>query len=282
MHVAIGGPPGGPNLPPDQRPAGPPGYSSSGTPPPGGYGPGGFEPPPGPPPPGASLAWSPTDAIAFGWNAISKDFAAVALPIAAATFLMSLPSMLLDGVSGVLRAALIGSGSMSESSSDWIKIFVMPFSFALTLATQAYFLGGIVRFSLRVARGEKPTFFDLLSAGPSFVPLVIGQLLFLAGVMLGLLLCAVPAVIFALGCQFFWHFVVDGGVPPVDALQSSWKLTQGHKVQLALLALLTLGVVLLGMAACCVGAFLVSAPVASLASAYVYLKLRGETPISLA
>src|ERR1041384_6779493 len=109
-----GSPPGGYG-PPGSPPGGygPPGGSPPGYGPPGGgYGPpggGGFMPPyqpPGAPPPGGGSGFEATEAISFGWNAVTKDFAGIALPLAVAGFVSTLPSGVISGIRGGVAGAL--------------------------------------------------------------------------------------------------------------------------------------------------------------------------------
>ena len=106
----------------------------------------------------------------------------------------------------------------------------------------------------------------------------VGQLLFTLAMFVGFMLCIVPGVLIALGCQFYAFYVVDKQVSGVDGLKSSWAATQGQRGNLFVLALVLFGVMLLGAAACCVGFLLIAAPMQILAQAYVYMKLNAEEP----
>jgi uncharacterized membrane protein len=55
-------------------------------------------------------------------------------------------------------------------------------------------------------------------------------------------------------------------------------MTNGHKTALVTFLLLCGLVELAGVAACCVGALLVSTPMVTMATVYIYLKMNGEQP----
>jgi uncharacterized membrane protein len=88
----------------------------------------------------------------------------------------------------------------------------------------------------------------------------------------------VPGVIIGAGLLMYQWLIVDQKLPAIDALKKSWAMTDGHKVQLCIFLLLGFLVELAGVAACCVGALLVSTPMLVMASTYIYLKLKGEQP----
>jgi uncharacterized membrane protein len=221
------------------------------------------------------------EAVSFAWNAVIKDFGAIALPIAVACFVMILPSTAISMMRGLVVGILAGSGAVDENTMQLANLVLAPISGVVNLVSQAFFMGGIVSFGLAVARGRKPEFGEVFSGGKTFGQLLVANLLFSMAAGLGFMLCIVPGVIFFLGCQFFYPEVVDKQKGAVDALKRSWEITNGHKMNLFVLALVLFGVGLLGLAACCVGALLVAGPVAVIAMAYTYLKLTGEEPTPL-
>ncbi len=94
-------------------------------------------------------------------------------------------------------------------------------------------------------------------------------------VFLGLLLLVVPGIIAAVGLGFAPYLVVDRGKGPIEALKESWRLTEGHKGQLFLLALALTGINILGLLALVVGV-LVSAPVTWLAVTHAFRTLQAH------
>ncbi|HET7541278.1 MAG TPA: hypothetical protein VFK05_15475 [Polyangiaceae bacterium] len=283
-----GSPPGGygpPGSPPGGYgpPGSPPGgYGPPGSPPGGYYAPpGGFAPPPyqpGAPPPGSGPGFEPTEAIAFGWAAVSKDFAGVALPLAVAWFVMLLPNLVLSFVRGSVFAALSASGSVDPMALALVNGGGSLAIYLLTIVVQAFVLGGTVQFALRVARGEKPDFGVVFSGGRYFAPMLGATLLYSLGIFAGSLACILPGLFLAAVWSLYSAFVVDKGTGAVDALKASWQATAPHRTNVIVYALLSMVVGFAGALACCVGALLVSFPVVMIGNAYVYLKLIGEQP----
>jgi uncharacterized membrane protein len=262
--------------------------------PPGGYGPpgggtwpaGGVYQPPGtaPLPAGGPSAgsWSPSEAIGFGWKAVTGDFVGVALPLAAVTMAVAVVGGIIGGIFGVVQVvaqkALSGSGAPDPMVLAGINLGTSLVQNVISFSLQALVMGGIVDFSLQVARGKKPAFGVVFGGPRYFVPMLVGMLVLAIAIGFGLLLCLVPGVILALGCLLWSNIVVDRGVGGIDALKQSWELTKGHKGSLFVFTLLAGLIMLAGVLACCIGAVLVSMPLFSIATAYVYLKLQGEEP----
>jgi hypothetical protein len=276
MSQGTGQPPGG--FGSGQGGNGPPG--SPGWPQGGVYQPPGT----GPMPAGALPAgsWSPSEAIGFGWRAVTGDFVGIGLPLAVLTMVTGAAGGVIGGIFGGLRVvavkALSAGGKPDPMLLVGLQVGAGLIQNLLSFVIQAVVLGGIVDFCLQVARGNKPPFAVVFGGPRYFVPMVVGMILMALGVTFGLLLCLIPGIILMLGCMLWSYVVVDRGVGGVDALKQSWELTQGHKGTLLVFALLAFLVMLAGVAACCVGAVLVSGPVLGIATAYIYLKLRGEEP----
>jgi uncharacterized membrane protein len=95
-------------------------------------------------------------------------------------------------------------------------------------------------------------------------------------IFFGLLLLIVPGIIAALGLGMVPFAVIDRGAGPIDALKESWRITKGHKGQLALLGLALLGLNLLGILALVVG-LLVTVPITWLTITHAYRTLSAQS-----
>ena len=97
-------------------------------------------------------------------------------------------------------------------------------------------------------------------------------------VLIGLVLCVVPGYIVLFGLSLYSYVLVDQGLPGIDSLKKSWEMTKGHKVNLFVMALLSILVVIGGVIACGIGVLLGSMPILLIANAYAYLRIKGEEP----
>jgi uncharacterized membrane protein len=209
---------------------------------------------------------------------VTKDFAGVGLPLAVAFFVSSLPSGVLSGIRGGVVGALTASGSTDSTLLALINGGGSLISFLVSIIVQAYMLGGILQFSLRVARGEKPDFGVVFSGGRFFAPMLGATFLYTLGITIGFAACLVPGLFLYAGWIAYSSFIVDKGLGGMESLKASWAATAPHRTTIIVYALLSMGVFLVGALACCIGALLVSFPVMMIGNAYLYLKLIGEQP----
>ena len=211
--------------------------------------------------------------MSFAWSWMVQDFGAVALPLAVAFLVITVPAFLLSAAGNLIQA-LAG-----DANGAALKLVVSMASFAVDIVAQAYVLGGMTRFLLAIARGQKPEFGLIFQGSPYFKTFAIGQFLLSVGMTLGFTLCVVPGVLIWIGSQFYPFLVVERGLSPMDALRASFRLVEGHWANLFVLGLLHLASALLGLALCCVGAYLLTVPLWGISTAYAYLKLTGEAPV---
>lgn len=117
---------------------------------------------------------------------------------------------------------------------------------------------GLCFFFLNLVRGEE-TRFELLFKG--FKPLLTVLLCYAiiaALTILGLILLIVPGIIVALGFSMTYYIIVDD--PEITfqvALEQSWKLTDGFKMELLVLNLRFIPWYILGLLCLIVGVFAV-------------------------
>ena len=190
----------------------------------------------------------------------------------------SLPSVVLGTARGLTVGVLTASGSVDPTVLALVNGGGSLLSSVVSVVSQAYILGGVVQFCLRVARGEKPEFGVVFSGGRYFASMVGASLLYTFGVVFGVMACIIPGLILCVGWIVYSAFVVDKGLGSVDALKASWQATKPYRINIFVFLLLSFLVGLAGVLACCVGALLVSYPVLMIGNAYLYLKLTGEQP----
>jgi len=112
---------------------------------------------------------------------------------------------------------------------------------------------------------------DLWNPGP-FWRFVGAHILTAILITLGLIAFVIPGIMIAVGLSFVPFLVVERGLGPIQALQESWRITNGHKGRLFLLILALVGINLLGLMALVVGIF-VAVPIAMLAFTHAYRTL---------
>ena len=273
------GPPGG--MPPGGYGPPPGGY---GGPPPGGYG-GGFAPPPGgmvppggiiPAGGGASPAWTPTEAYSYAWTLVTKRFGQVAVPIVIGGLVTGLIVGVLYAIFVFVPQMLVQQGVLDSSLGGIIAGVSMSLWGVLYLGVLSYMLGGFHTVALKAVRGQPTAAGDVFSGGKYMLTCFVGLIVFEIVTGIGYLLCVVPGVILACGLWFWAFCVVDQGLGGVDALKRSWEMTKGLKMNIFVFFLLSIVVYIAGYIACVLPVLLISAPMILVASAWIYLRLKGE------
>jgi uncharacterized membrane protein len=221
-----------------------------------------MEPPPPPPPPpspgGASAPGSINigDAVGYGWNAYWKNvgpMVVIALVVIAINIVIGLIAQATDSIALQVIIQFIG--------------FLVSMLIAL----------GWIRVSLDVTRGVKPEVGDLFKFD-GYGPYLGASILFALGFYVGLILCIVPGIIFAVAFGFYGFVVAERGegVGVIESLKESADLTRGNRWQLFGLGIVLLLINLVGAILCLVG-LIFTLGITIIAWSYVYRTLRGET-----
>jgi uncharacterized membrane protein len=237
-----------------------------------------YQPPGAPPPPTGGPGFEASEPLSFAWNAISKDYAGIGLPLVVACVVASIPQFIVSGARAFAVTAMTASGSVDPSMVMLINGGGGLVGYLIGLIAQAYVLGGVTQFSLQVVRGQKPEFGTVFGGGRFFAPMLGSTLIFSICSSFGLVACIVPGLFLIAGWIAFSAFVVDKGSGAIESLKASWQATTPYRTTLIVYVLLAWVAMFVGALACCVGVVLVSVPVVIIGNAYVYLKLIGEQP----
>jgi uncharacterized membrane protein len=216
------------------------------------------------------------EAMSFAWNTLMKNFAGVALPIAVAIFVMALPVGIVAGMSGFLVG--FAMDYVDPSFLGVFNIVVQAVSGGVGLIVASFVAGGVCEFALKVARGQPVSFGDVFGGGKYFGSMFVGLIGFSVAIGIGAVLCIIPGYIVQFGLWPFMFIIVDQRLGGIDALKKAWAMTTGHKMNIFIFWLLTFVVIIAGELACFIGLLLVSMPLITLASAHMYLTLKGEPP----
>jgi uncharacterized membrane protein len=200
----------------------------------------------------------------------------VALPIAVGAFIVTLPLALL-----YVSALVVLPAIASELDPDAAGLLgvVLPAGAGLVLAVLGLFMaGGFVTLALKAARGQPTGFGDLFSGGRYLGNFLVMGILSAILISIGSLFCLIPGYILQYGLSLAAFLIVDQNLSGVDSLKRSWELTKGHKVNIFIFNLIGIAVVIAGELACLIGVLLVSIPMLLIGNAFIYLRIKGESP----
>ena len=137
---------------------------------------------------------------------------------------------------------------------------------------------GLCMYFLKITEGGTPSFFDLFDG---FKPLLNALLLFFiinALTILGLFFLIIPGIIIGLGFSMSYYILSENTEMPFnEALEKSWKLMDGNKMELFVLHLRFIPYYFLGLLFFIIGVFVVVAwHNLAIASYYKELKNKEE------
>lgn len=147
--------------------------------------------------------------------------------------------------------------------------------FVASYAVNFYLTTGQAIGMLKVARGEPASIGDLFTAGPYYWRAVGAFILFFLMLGAGTLLLCVGAIFVALIFAPFLYVLVDRNVGVLECFTTAKRITTGNLSALLLLMLASIGLAILGVAACLIGILFVS-PFLLLLQAVAYLAMSGK------
>ncbi|WP_420111214.1 hypothetical protein [Pseudactinotalea sp.] len=286
---------GSPQQPPADQPPGygtPPPPPGGGTPPPPPAGPGGGFPSAPPPPPGqygqygapqyggpagapgafgaGQPVFSVGGAIGYGWNSFKSHVGG---------FLGWSVIVLL--VSALLSSLLNPSVNVDFNDIEALTAAATPSigeQFLGALSSIAAMLLAVIiqQGAVHKVNGRLNGFGDFIKfdhAGPGFLTALLVAAAYIVNLIpfIGWLLAL---AIFLLG-MFAVPIALDTGASPVDAFKRSMQLVTGNVGNVLLLILASIGVMLLGLIALCLGVF-VAYPIVLIAGVFAYRTLSGQ------
>jgi hypothetical protein len=234
----------------------------------GGYGDGGYgaAPPPGPYGQPQPAAYSPTEAIGYGW----KKFTASPTTLLVPTLVVGLGVIL---VAVVVRLVVVGGMTDSGSSLGTVLIAAAISSAITTLITQIL-TAGLYKGGAAVADGRGFSLGDLFE-GWDKMQVLVAAVIIGALTLVGTVLCYFPALIVAYFTQFTLLFIVDKHMSATEAIGASFRLCTNNFGPTILFYLLAIVTIIVGAILCLVG-LLVAVPIVLVGLAYTFRRLQGE------
>lgn len=195
------------------------------------------------------------DCYGHGWKMIWKNFLELFL-IGVIITLFSLP------INGV--AWLAGESFHYEN----IAFFILP-AMLYSLLVLAPMTWGVYYAFLKAVRGEKVEIKDMFAFTRNYANVVLAYLLMSFIIMIGLVILIIPGIIFACKLAFVPYLVIDKNMTAMDALKTSWSMTEGYAMNIFLIVLLAIFISIGGLIVFFVGVIIAAMWIyATLASMY--------------
>lgn len=203
----------------------------------------------------ATKSFSIKEAFSFAWEVVKKN------PV------IVLYTLGVYGISMVVSTILNSLFGVEQGETNFVVSFISTF-------VTSFIWVGYLQVLFRLAEGKKIEVNQLLSKDYKLVFFyTVGTYLYVLGVLLGLVLLIVPGIIIGVGLSMWMYiYITHTDMHLIDSFKKSWEMTKGYRMQLFLMALVSLGAVIVGLVALIVGV-LVAIPVIYLAYIHVYKKL---------
>lgn len=222
------------------------------------------------------MNWEPTEATGRAWDIVKANFAIIVGAFFVVSIITGVIQNILSRVMGTIDPTVLQHVRDIEQlleiyQSQALIGFVVT---GIMWPIQAFFKAGLVKFSLSAARGQHPNFGDIFSGGPRTLPMLGAIILKTIIIAIGFLLLIIPGIYLACALSQVEYFVADRNMGPIEAIKASFAATEGQKLKVALYAILSFFVTILGLLACCVGVF-VALPVIEIGWAIIFTRITG-------
>jgi len=154
----------------------------------------------------------------------------------------------------VIIAGLISlPTAFNEAQDNWIVPILGLFVIAYSILIEGPIGFGVSFASLKAARGDKVEIKDMFGAFRNYLNAVFASLLVGVIVVFGLVLLIVPGIIFACKLAFTPYLVVDRKMDAIEAVKTSWRMTDGYAWDVFIIGLLAIPIGIAGLLALGVG-----------------------------
>lgn len=190
------------------------------------------------------------DWIGEGWNMFAEEWKVWVLNALVLSLVTVVPMIEIYVLMLVITAASAEGGGAGLGAAMLALIFVGAILLAL-LST--FLIGGMYHTAFKQLRGEPISTRDLFSAGDRFPSLLGAGILVGVLIMIGALLCIIPAFILAGALYFTFPLVVERRLSAGEAIQTSRDATRGDLFMFVLFALVVSLIAQAGSYLCYVG-----------------------------
>jgi len=208
--------------------------------------------------------WEIGEVLSAAFAAFKPNWVVLIFAPAVAYFIAFVPAMICT-MPGALRIV------HHNSAAD---VGLRLIGEVITLVVLSFFIPGVLRILLGVARGRTPAFGELFGGGDRFIPMLGTVFLLSVVTTISLFMLVIPLFIVGTGLSLTYFLVVDQGLGPIEAMKASWAATDGQKMKIFVFGIVCTLIAVGAEIACCLP-LLVALPVVMLAYTIVFLRITG-------
>lgn len=160
---------------------------------------------------------------------------------------------------------------ISKEEVSWLWV-VLAFFF---LGVKTYLSMGYLRLCLKCNDNKSLDFDDIFSDFKLFLKYFLAEIIFGVAVIFGTMIFILPGIYFGVRLMFFGYLVVDKELSATEAISESYAMTNGYFWPLFGFLVMVVLINIIGLLFFVVGV-LVTLPITSVATAYIYRELSGE------
>ncbi len=174
-------------------------------------------------------------------------------------------------VFGIIEAlpAILARGDAAAQGANTLTITITVISRIVQQFVSIFLQLGLARVGLNLVSGKEVSIGMLFGEGSKFLRALGAMIIFGFAVLIGLLLLIVPGIYIALRYGQFMTAIVDRDLGVMEAFSYSESITTNNRVNLFLLALLSIVAIIVGLIPCGLGLIFLG-PVVWLAALVAY------------
>ncbi|MCR5362861.1 MAG: hypothetical protein K6E73_12765 [Bacteroidales bacterium] len=203
-----------------------------------------------------------SEVISQAWELTKKHW----LVILACAIIMTVVQYFITAIMGFGSSQTLLLSQMQNSSQMTPAEQMQMLMQMLTASMGATIVSAVVSFVLSIgfyqtvlncARGNGQFTLDAWKqAAALYVKIFLAQVIFTILVYIGFLFCILPGIYLAARLQFTVYYMLDNkDCDVLDGIKASWRMTENDAFTLIGLALVYIGLYILGLLCCCVGVY---------------------------
>jgi hypothetical protein len=185
-------------------------------------------------------------ALSSGWETMKVNFLYFFLIIILLSMLDSMMELFGRGLTGEgnFFKTLFSQGFNGELTLGIVFAeFIAVAHFLLIMPVFEY---GADLIFVHGVRRQKLDFKDFINGVNNYLTIVLNHLLIVGLVGMAMVALIIPGIIVACRLVFSSYLVMDKGLDPISAVETSWKLTRGHGWKIFRLGFLSIFIFILG------------------------------------
>ena len=177
--------------------------------------------------------------LKFGWQKMKQYF----LPLLLVVLVIAVANIPADRIKEVTKDVTAGKTILQIIGAAYWLLLLPIFEYSADL------------LFIHAIRNQKLDFKNLLAGFHNYLNVVLAHLLNAALVGIALVALIIPGIIVACRLAFVSYLVMDKGLDPIAAVETSWKMTKGHGLKIFGLAMTSIFIFFLGLLCFIVGIF---------------------------